>query len=495
VETRSHLPQRVALAAFGLGVLTFALGLTAFAYFGLFMRPSGDDYCYAAAMNQLGFWRGQVASYMASAPVAYHGDRYSLTLFSYVSSALPPKLYGLVPGATIAAWVAGMAWAIYVAARRLKTQRTHLIALYGSVAIAFLTIYQAPDRMQSLYWRSAMLPYLMPIVFLWLALAVIFTQEREQRGTAWRAPLAFFIALLVGGFSEAAAVFQMAGFLGLLAISVTLPKDRSGEGRRVSVPLVAATVGAMLAMAALLMSPFSQAVLPSESDRPSLVVLFLRSFRWSISFTWLTIRGLPLPTAITFLVGGLIGYWASPGFRIRGHGRRGWLLLAGAALLVVCVGVSLIASVYMAPYYARQQSPELRLQILGRHTTVLMFLGLGAVAGVALGTLASWRGLSPRLLAVGLVCVALLLSFYPLYASRETILRVPHHRDWASQWDARDAAIRRAVAAGEKDIHVVELDHIIPRVADLSPIPGSWYNQCAAGYYDALSIAADLPAR
>ena len=46
---------------------------------------------------------------------------------------------------------------------------------------------------------------------------------------------------------------------------------------------------------------------------------------------------------------------------------------------------------------------------------------------------------------------------------------------------------------GIREIEVVELDHVIPEVAEFSPDPDHWYNKCAERYYDIQVLAANQP--
>ena len=43
------------------------------------------------------------------------------------------------------------------------------------------------------------------------------------------------------------------------------------------------------------------------------------------------------------------------------------------------------------------------------------------------------------------------------------------------------------------EIEVAELDQIIPEVAELSPDPDHWYNNCAEWFYDIQVLAANQP--
>jgi hypothetical protein len=66
-------------------------------------------------------------------------------------------------------------------------------------------------------------------------------------------------------------------------------------------------------------------------------------------------------------------------------------------------------------------------------------------------------------------------------------------RYWSKQWDKRHEQIIEAVMAGDKEVHVIQLDHIIENVGELGPDPTSpTYNEPASIYYG-IQIIADLP--
>jgi hypothetical protein len=125
----------------------------------------------------------------------------------------------------------------------------------------------------------------------------------------------------------------------------------------------------------------------------------------------------------------------------------------------------------------------------------MMVLGL-TVIGLILGfwgrRLLAHRRFRP-LIAVGSVLCLGVCALYPLRAAKNVISELPRYQKWSQFWDARDREIRDAGESGVQDIEVIQIDHIIPRVGDLSPDPGYWYNLCAAEYYGADSIRASLP--
>ena len=100
-------------------------------------------------------------------------------------------------------------------------------------------------------------------------------------------------------------------------------------------------------------------------------------------------------------------------------------------------------------------------------------------------------GTAAALGASGLALAGCLAS--PLWTARVYWGELSRYQRWAQFWDRRDSVLRQSSRQGELDVHVMEIDHIIPRVGELSPQPDAWYNQCASIYYRLHTISADLP--
>jgi hypothetical protein len=140
----------------------WSLPLLVYAFNGAQMRLTGDDYCYSGVLSRYGFWQGQVESYTRLN--LFNGNRYALTFFSLLAALFGPQANAWLPGLALLMWVASLSSAIYLGARALRLQRMHLEALYLALSAIGLSLAQTPGLEQSLYWRSAMLAYLAPLV-------------------------------------------------------------------------------------------------------------------------------------------------------------------------------------------------------------------------------------------------------------------------------------------------------------------------------------------
>jgi len=91
----------------------------------------------------------------------------------------------------------------------------------------------------------------------------------------------------------------------------------------------------------------------------------------------------------------------------------------------------------------------------------------------------------------GSLAAVLILSagLYPLRAAAALEPQRAQLAGWAQRWDERDAQIRAAAAAGQRDPRVAQAE-VVSGLEDIGPDPGHWVNRCAAGYYQLNSITA-----
>jgi hypothetical protein len=469
--------------------LTFVVGILSAAYMGTFMRLSGDDYCYGAEVNRWGFWRAQIVSYVGQPP--YHGDRYSLTFVSGVLSMIGDKASAALPAVSLGLWLGGMTWTMAQLARMIGLRRVVPDALYVAGAVVFLTVYQAPDRVQSVYWRSGNVPYLLPMAVDWILLGLILRQSRAPAASFPSLAGTFLLAFVVAGFSEAGAAMQSAwlslALVGLLGFRSRIP----GESRGVLRGLGAAWAGAGLGIVVMVVSPFTQLGLELHGEHPALLEVLVRSARSSVFFVRETLEGLPTPTVLTFVLGVALG--VSGAVETNFSVQRSWRLLlvvGGATALAV---LACQAAVVVPSLYAYDALPDQRTMIQARQALVLGWLSLGVVCGLLVGALARSRRWAAAA-ALGM-CVVLQLAFaaYVLRGAGNIRIELPAYRSWATAWDRRDELIQQAIEEGRQDLRVPEIDHIVPMVSELQRDPTYWYNDCAAAFYKVRSITAVLP--
>ena len=473
----------------GLAVLTFSVGLLATAYMGSFMRLSGDDYCYGAVVRQHGFLQAQAFSYLHQPP--YHGDRFSSTFISGLVTLAGPSAWSSWTGLTLLGWAAATTWCGWQVAVWAKMRRPLLGGLLGAAIVVFLTVYQAPDRVQSVYWWSANVLYLTPLVLEWIILGLILWASRTARRRPLALAMILILAFVAGGFSEAVAAFQMTWLILALATVLAFRQRLSPNRRTLISALVVASLGAGLSLIALAASPFARRGLESLGSHPPAVLLLKTALRGGFGFLRETLQGLPLPTAVTLALGGVLGMIL--GLERDTNLRRRWQNMPLAALFLLGAAVILAAAVLTPSLYAYNTLPDARALLPARHAMVLAFLGIGLAGSQGLAALLPSGLRRSPVLARICAAAAVLLALYPVRGAGQVAAEVPSYRRWAQAWDARHEAILDARATGEIDLHVMQIDHIIPSVSELTDEPTFWYNECAADYYGVRSITADLP--
>jgi hypothetical protein len=473
--------------------LLWATPLLAYTFNGAQMRLSGDDYCYNGILQVYGFWQMQWVSYTQL--TLFNGNRYTLTLFSALAGLFGPQANGWLPGLALLIWASSLSWAIYWTSKALKFPLMGREAILLAVQAITLSLAQTPSLEQSLYWRSAMLPYLAPLAaFSLLAGCVCLVQLAGK-----------ILATRVGGdptainpgrgFSEVGAVLQLtlSGFATLLFGGAAY-RDRGKTGgmqkNQAGWAAGANLAGSVIALLLLSLSPYLQQASTMLPERASLD----------------TLRQMIPYNAAVFLHSMLKMHWLGWLCSLIATTSLAWIWsreypkdsLSSRMLLRITSGIPIAGLVSvlvcMAPNaYIQQSSPELRALLLPQFAWMVTLMGLGIAGGLWLDKIARTLKISGLPLAWAALVLVLLTGFYVLQPSQEAFSQNGRYRRWAELWDVRDTEIRAAKVAGISDLEVIELDHIIPGVGELSPDSNYWYNNCAEMYYGINSIAANQP--
>src|SRR5512140_770235 len=213
LRRRGTLIQGIAVAVAGLATLV-SLGL--FAYLGTFTRYLADDYCEMLRVTSGNILRSLVQRYMTSS------DRFSNLLFVGVSETLAPRNIQIVPVAMIILWTAALIWLVREIKRIIGLQWPLLVDILLGGLLAFFPIFEAPNRFQTIYWRSGMATHFAPLVYLaaFSALLLMLIRRNEGKTPAlWLGPLCLVLAFFGGGFSEPPDAMLISGsLLALLAV-------------------------------------------------------------------------------------------------------------------------------------------------------------------------------------------------------------------------------------------------------------------------------------
>ncbi len=289
-------------------IITFSLPLLLYMATGTTARFIQDDYCYAVHLRNYGWPNAALQAYLTDS--GFSGNRFALTFFLDLAEITGRFNVPALPGLMIALWLPAVYWLARELNRILSGTMSRWTSLLLSTALVCLTLYLAPNRVQVLYWRPGMFTYLAPMVlFFWLAAWMASRVGREI--SAWTLAGLAALALVVGSFSETAAVFEAGVFaLAMLAAWIGLRTDHplARAGFRLA---WAGLFGSMLAMAGLILSPAARlrqaAMFPDPLPPLEIMQITVDSARF---FVVHTLYRVSLPT---LAIGGLafcLGYLA-----------------------------------------------------------------------------------------------------------------------------------------------------------------------------------------
>jgi len=530
--------------ASGLLAVLFAIGLVGYMLAGVSSRFMKDDYCYAVVLDRRPFLEGQLYSYLNA--IDFSGNRFSLTLGMGLSELAGRWTVSALPAFMITLGVAGL----YLSIRRLNSllngSFNRLETFLAAEAIVLYTITQAPNWIQVIYWRPGMFPYFAPIALgSWLALLMLNSRPGKWSGL-YLAGI-FFLALLVGGFSEVGSAVETTA----LALAVAASAFSNDRKRWLAASL-AAFGGALVALALLAFSPVSAMRLSHlYGTHADLTTAMLESFKSVIAFyIIIAYRStlVYLSAFVFFCILSVVEHRDKPQSvsSLKSTLRQLMLLLAVAYVLTWAA--------MLPSFYAESGGPGQRVLVIPTFISILLAAGLGILAGRAIlswpaqprqkwwgvaallfGVLlvgGLWLGglqkhfvvpdyavlrsfISARrlqaisLLVTGLfvslgiawrfngrsVAVFIILILYlcqPALIAAQIYTQLPALQERAALWDQREAQILALRAQGVTAITVRALDNLAG-IQELSLKPGNWVNTCAAKYYKIKSIKVIQP--
>ena len=463
----------------------FLAGPFAVARMGAYMRYVGDDYCFMSEMKRGGFIDGQINSFQMIE--RFSGQRYSLTMLAFVTGLFGPKGFGAAVAMLLLLWLSGLFVAVYQLLRILGVERAREPSLALASTATFFILLTNADLFSAVYWISAYYSYFAPMVaIVWLSAAMLFAL-RAGRVTGWLLLLLFALAWLFGAFSEAGNIVQIGWFL-LMGLTVWGVEGRRFWRRDYKL-FVVTLVGTVLALATMMMSPYGMSFLFSTAPRSDIPNLISRVFRYSSDYFLHPGRGLTTPFLVEVVLFTAIGITLSRRFRSDVAWPRVVLIMTA----IVLFGMLLVGAAFLPNYLVLDSSPSIRAQTPAQVIRQLAYVALAIAVGWAIGRAFASRKKAHSVILVAAPFAILVASLYPIRAYPYLVERERFMEKWALLWDQRDIQIREAARNDEPQVHVMELDHPIPWVAELGPDPNANYNVCAQEYYGIPVIIADLP--
>ena len=266
------------------GSVLFLIPNLLFIFQGFSSRYWADDYCFSGFINEFGFLGGLTAFYSTTS------NRFSAFIFASISELFGNRAIRAIPPIVI--FITGFLLFLILnkilGLKRISYGR--LWAFLFSQIILFFILYLSPNIDQSVYWRSGLTHYFLPLPLLLFLLMITFFS-----GDVWKASLlkSLSIALLAclsAGLSESYAALQFGLFSVILFLSSVLPQFKLKKCESIHSALV--LLGTVSAMAIMILSPGNALRLDSLQQAPNFISIISISITSAFNFIKYSIRGL-----------------------------------------------------------------------------------------------------------------------------------------------------------------------------------------------------------
>jgi hypothetical protein len=464
----------------------FLLGLGLFAYLGTFNRYYADDWCYNQDLHRLGLV-GTLKGYTYI--TTYASNRYSLTLFSGLIYFL--GIFGVqsMTLLTLLVWLGGVYWTLDNLKKINHWLLPRKLVFLIAVMILYFSVYLAPHLYQNLYWRSGLLPYTAPLVFIPYITGAITHQVRRVKSSITLMVIAAITTTLVGGFSEAASVYLVV-FLGVYTIAAAIGAWNKKNWGRVTIWTAVIALGfAVLAMFVLIASPANEIrQLEAYGSPTSLFVLPRLALIYTYFYLRVTTSSHVLPFLVVFSLPLALAYLQEPVKTFKLTGRQTILMM-----FIIVIGTGLLVAASLTPnLYIERGMPAPRAQIIPLFTTITSTAALGWLMGTYFRSKVKATRINIAgaldITAIILICLGCL---YTVQTLSITSGKIPIYAERAVIWDERDRYIREAAKQGTEIVDVYGIDsQPVDGLHDLKPDGKHWVNHCAARYYGVKSIRA-----
>jgi len=463
------------------GLLIFLTGVGLFVYLGYYNRYWADDWCYNADFKNLGFIE-TVRGY--SYNTTYTPSRYSVTIFAGLIQVFETLGMQLMTPLTIIFWVAGLVYLFYNFAHMAGYQLSKWVLVLLAAMIVYFSIYLSPLIYQSLYWRTGMLTYTTPLVFIPWIFVFITGQAKREKPSLILTVLIFVLAILGGGFSEASSTI-LVSTLGLYTIIAGVGYyQKRLWAMKTFVPALVGLIGAIIAINLLIFAPTTQIRKERYGEPAGLVELVLLLYQFTYAFFVLSIKDYQNLLLIASSL--FTGFIFFPSHQTADKPLKILLLVAAIGIL----GVLMVAASLAPSAYVERGMPAERTIIVPRFIAVITFVIGGYLTGFVLRQMLRGRWLE------ALAMVLLLASYaFPAYTLSVTADWIPIYAQRTQAWDQREADIQAAIAEGAEHVDVFAIDgYPVGGLRDFDPQgkKGFWITKCAMDYYD-INLRVYLP--
>jgi len=466
-----------------LGSGIFLLGLSVFAFLGIYDRYWADDWCFNADLKTLGFW-GTLQGYMYI--THYASNRFSSTIFTALLQSMGVFGVQILGFLVVVLWFGGLLLTLWGLNCFFRLRVSVVFIVFATLAIEYYSIYLAPARFQILYWRAAALPYSGPLTFFLLIAGSILWQANRENISKLLPVLIAILSFLDGGFSEQGSAYLLAGLSILWVLAWFYGRAGNQQAKRILGLVSVALIFDVLAMLVLLASPANGPRRAASYTEPaSLWMVPVLSIEYTLDFVQSSLRSLIIPYAVLSLLFMLIPFAsaAGGGAQLKISSRNTTI-----SALVLCAGCLILIAAGMAPIaYIEKAPPDPRGMIFAQLMLDLILAGIFWLLG-------NWLVSRSDPQWVTLLAFAILLPLgYMFRPIGLTYAELPRYVQRAQTWDTRDQAIRSAQEQGILQIDVKGIDSAyMDHTLDFKEKPSFWINGCAEIYYGMDEIRATL---
>lgn len=459
-----------------LGIISLSIALAIYAYMGFFSRYWADDYCFSSLAKKFGLFNGLKQHYLT------WSNRYTAFVLSVIGDWLGVLNIQLYPGTMILLLTAAITWNVKTFLEKFRLTNSILVHVFIGELAVFFILYEAPNLFQSLYWRSGMVSYFAPLLFLALINALILTQLNERILSPKKKRTFFIVSVAIVffgmGLSETFASL-LCGYLVAVGLFLLI-KYQSIK----NLPLffykilLTALIGGLIIIA----SPGNQTRMQYLSPATDLVMML----RLSLNNAWLildqSVRGLILPNLFLFFIVFFLFFHLSAGEQRTNQRKE---VICSIVLCFICT-IWFLFCICIPTVYSMMSFPEPRALIIGRAIVILLLISLGGLWGVFIRMFMD-KIVDACLLSV--ILMGLLVIIYPVRSTMKNLNDIPISRELAQRWDSRNAYILAAMDDGQEDIEITPMNSI-NGISEISSDPLDWVNRCAADFYGLKSIRA-----
>ncbi|MBL8100357.1 MAG: hypothetical protein JNK81_14330 [Anaerolineales bacterium] len=461
------------------GIVTTSTVLIIYAYLGSFTRYIADDYCEAVRVTRSSTIQAVVERYSDGAWRA--ASRYSNITFVGFSEALGENSIPITTVLMIVFYTTGLCWSVSETRKILNINWHISVDYFLGMALAYFSLLLAPNLFQTVYWRSSMMTHFAPLAFGSLLFAFVIRQARTLRiHSIFIYAFIMLCAFIISGFSEPPTTTLLTA-LSVLFVSLWL--WNTSPTRKIYLALTLSMfMGVFLGFLLMLFSPAITNVANEKSQ--SIFQILITSFSYAIAFTQDSLRTVPLPLFISFLIPFLL-IWSLK--QVTENTIPNLSKHIPLLLILIPLITWMLISAGFSPSVFGQGYPVERMRFLARLLIIITFMMEGILLGLWLPALVINRQLGIRL---SLIIFAIVSIVYPLRTALNVIQhQIPEYSERAYLWDLRDAYIRRHAAQGETDIAIVGFSGVYG-IKEIDDNPKHWVNVCAANYYGVNSIRA-----